>query len=225
MACCTERDPFLVKGLNEVECFPVLDSTLILFDNPLYTSSTRLIDIDAFRDLGLPTIEILDDMKFLTSSILTIQSAIATPQSIAKFKATALWTHNRVAALPSITPNPSNTTQDLVYETIRLTALLYCTAITSHSPFSRICEAVMLESPWRAMWLVSMSRWKKIPGIFLWIMLVACASSKDKAHRAFLKMNIWMASMYIGLSSHEVATGCLETFLKVQKWIKHSERS
>lgn len=56
-------------------------------------------------------------------------------------------------------------------------------------------------------------------------MLVACPSSNDKAHRAFLKMNIWMVSLYIGLSSHEIANGCLKTFLKVQKWVKNSEKA
>ncbi|KAH9207781.1 hypothetical protein DL95DRAFT_482314, partial [Leptodontidium sp. 2 PMI_412] len=225
MACCTERDLFLLKDLDEAEDLPALDSTLALFDNPLYTPSACLKNIVETRDLGLSTIEILDDMKFLTTSILAIQSTIATPQSIAKFKATALWAHNRVAALPSITPTLSNSTEDLIYETIRLTALLYCTAITSHSPFSQTCQPAIFKGLWNTMWLVSFSRWKKIPGIFLWVMLVACPSSNDKAHRAFLKMNIWMVSLYIGLSSHEIANGCLKTFLKVQKWVKNSEKA
>jgi hypothetical protein len=225
IACCTEKELFLLDHQKEDGDLPALASTLTAFDNPLYTSSTRLIDIVEFKDLGLLAVKILDDMKFLTNSLLTTQSAVANPQAIAKFEATALWTYDRVAALPAIAPTPSNSTEDLLYETIRLTAVIYCKAITSHTPFSRISQPALCASLWQTMWLISMSRWKQTPGIFLWVMLVACISLEHKAQRAFLNMNIWVVTLYIDLSSHEVVVGCLNTFLKVQRWIKEAKKA
>ncbi|KAE9379627.1 hypothetical protein N431DRAFT_478585 [Stipitochalara longipes BDJ] len=225
IACCTEKELFLLESQTEGQDLLALSPALVSFDNPLYTSNTRLEDFVEFKDLGPSTLKILDDMKFLTASLLVAQPALATPKAIAKFEATALWTYDRVAALPSIPAMLFNSSEDLIYETIRLTALLYCKAITSHALLSKNCEPVICISLWQTMWLVNMSRWKQIPGIFLWVMLVACTSLKYKAQRLFLNMNIWTVTLHIGLSSHEVAVGCLDTFLRVQRWIKESEKA
>ena len=65
-----------------------------------------------------------------------------------------------------------------------------------------------------------MTRWKKIPGILLWIVLVACPCPiENKLQKKFLKMIIATIAMYIGVEHHEVAVACMRCFWEVQMWI------
>jgi hypothetical protein len=165
-------------------------------------------------------------MKFLTTSIqdvLARQPTFGTSQSNIKLHATSLWTRNRVADLPAISPTSLNSTEDLIYETIRLTALLYSTAISSRSPFSYASQSSTLQDLWKAIWRINLSRWKKIPGIFQWVLLVACASSKDKMQRRLLKLNLAAVVLYMEVTRTGIVVSCLRTFLRVQKWIKNIE--
>lgn len=199
---------------------PALAATLASFDSPLYPSSSDFAENAEFKDLGVSTIKLLKDMKFLTTSLLATRAVLATPETVAKFEAIALRTYQQVSSLPSIVPTPLSSTEDLLYETIRLTAILYCKAVTSRTLLSKNCEPAICASLSQTMWLVSLSRWKTMPGIFLWVLLVACTSTEHMAQRLFLKISMWTVLLYIGLSSHEVAVACMRTFLKVQRWIK-----
>jgi hypothetical protein len=204
---------------------PILDS-LKGFESPLFGSSTHFHDILESLDISSASADILDDMKFPTTSVQEVlghQHTVGTCQSIIKLHATALWTRNRVADLLSISPTSLNSTEDLIYETIRLTALLYSTAISSRSPFSYASQFSILQDLWKVTWHVNYSRWKKIPGIFLWVLLVACASSKDKMQRRFLKMNLTTVALHMEVTRNGIAVSCLRTFLLVQKWIKNNE--
>ena len=65
-----------------------------------------------------------------------------------------------------------------------------------------------------------MTRWKKIPGILLWAVLVACPCPiENKLQKKFLKMIIATIAMYIGVEHHEVAVACMRCFWEVQRWI------
>jgi hypothetical protein len=204
---------------------PILDA-LKTFESPLFGSRTHFHDNLKSLDISSDTADILDDMKFLTTSVqddIAYQLTFGTSQSNIKLHATSLWTRNRVADLPAIGPTSLNSTEDLIYETVRLTALLYNTAISSRSPFSYVSQSSILQDLWKAIWRISLSRWKKIPGIFLWVILVACASSKDKMQRRLLKLNLAAVVLHIEVTRTGIAVSCLRTFLRVQKWIKHIE--
>jgi hypothetical protein len=72
---------------------------------------------------------------------------------------------------------------------------------------------------------VPLTRWKEIPGIFLWILLVAAPSSGNDAQGRFLKKKMAVAGMSIGLEDFNLATGHLRAFWKVQRWIaKESQK-
>jgi hypothetical protein len=204
---------------------PILDA-LKTFESPLFGSSTHFHNILKSLDISPDTADILDDMKFLTTSVqgdLAYQHTFGTYQSNIKLNATSLWTRNRVADLPAISPTSLNSTEDLIYETVRLAALLYSTAISSRSPFSYTSQYSILQDLWKAIWRISLSRWKKIPGVFLWVILVACASSKDKMQRRLLKLNIAAVVLHIEVTRTGIAVSCLRAFLRVQKWLKHIE--
>ena len=67
-----------------------------------------------------------------------------------------------------------------------------------------------------------------MPGILLWIVLVACPASAGKTvgelrlQGKFLKMMIGTAAMCIAVQSQDVAVACLKSFLGVQRWIDES---
>lgn len=64
-----------------------------------------------------------------------------------------------------------------------------------------------------------------MPGILLWVVLVACPASTGKMagelrlQGKFLKMMIGTVAMYIAVQSQDVAVACLRSFLGVQRWI------
>ena len=155
-------------------------------------------------------------MRFLTISILNLRAVDPSPQDLLKFQATVLWTHNRISTLPFETSSA-----DRIYETLRLTALLYSTAVLTHQPLSISSTPEELQILGEKMWRVPLTRWKKIPGILLWIIMVATpCPNENKLQKKYLKMIIATVAMYIGVEHHEVAVACMRSFLEVQRWIE-----
>lgn len=66
---------------------------------------------------------------------------------------------------------------------------------------------------------VSLSRWKKIPGIFLWIMLVLCPSSKSDKRGRFIRRKMAVAGLSIGFEDFPLGISFLRAFWLVQRWI------
>jgi hypothetical protein len=154
-------------------------------------------------------------MKFLTTSILNLRAMVPAPQDLLKFQATVLWTQNRISALP-----PGLSPPDPIYDTLRLISLLYSTAVLARQPLSTSSTPEQLQALGEKMWRVPLTRWKKIPGILLWIVLVACPCPiENKLQKKFLKMIIATIAMYIGVEHHEVAVACMRGFWEVQRWI------
>jgi hypothetical protein len=66
---------------------------------------------------------------------------------------------------------------------------------------------------------VSLSDWKKIPGVYLWVLLVASPGSGKDSLGKLVRTNETLAAMYVGLNNFEFLIDCLRTFLCVQCWI------
>ena len=69
--------------------------------------------------------------------------------------------------------------------------------------------------------LVGLAKWKEVPGIFLWILLVACPSVINDHHRIFLKRKMTITGMTIGMEDFGLAIGKLRAFWKVQRWFSN----
>jgi hypothetical protein len=65
---------------------------------------------------------------------------------------------------------------------------------------------------------VGISNWRKIPGIFLWILLVACPGGRAHAPM-LLRSNVSATALYLSFADLGLAVGCLRAFLGVQRWI------
>jgi hypothetical protein len=162
-------------------------------------------------------------MKFLTLSIRTFQISSPSAQELSKFRATSLWTHNRILSLPAQLQNISIPIFGVLYEIVRLTALIYSAAILARTPLSRAHSPGQIAELSQKMWQVSLSTWKTIPGIFLWILLVIVPCTEEKLSKKWAKMMIGTVAMHIGVENQEVAQACMRAFLGVQTWLSEQE--
>jgi len=74
------------------------------------------------------------------------------------------------------------------------------------------------------MWRVPLSRWKKVPGIFLWVILVVNSYARDKPEARFLKGLMPSAVVTLGLLNWDATMATLDGFLSVQKWLAGMSR-
>ena len=196
---------------------PVLKKYPISLDNPLLQSHIRFTDSAKALDITLEVASILDDMRFLTTSVLQLsKNPSCTPQEIAKFLTTAHWIHSRLTS--SSSPNPSLAT-DFIYQTCRTTAIIYSSAILTRTPLSMSCTHQLLQQLWMTMWRVPLPRWKKTPGIFFWVLLVANPYARDKLEGKFLKGLTPACAMGIGTVDWDTVMAIWKGVFEVQKWL------
>jgi hypothetical protein len=200
-------------------------------ESPLIQSNIRFVDV--FETLGISkaAADILDDMRFLTCSIIALFSSSSSPSSSAtispeaiKLLTTAHWIHDRVSALPSISTlssDPQNPpADDHIYECCRLASVIYSSAILDRIPLSKACSMDEQQMFWANMPRIPLSRWKTISGIYLWLTLVFCPAAEWTGYGRFLKSMASTTLTYIGLEDWDVMVGCLEGFLRVQRWLR-----
>jgi hypothetical protein len=175
---------------------------------------------------------ILDDMRSLTLSILLLSSSEKNisqteEESHAKLiQITASQIHDELSTLPFPSTTPQ-TPKDAIFSAIHLTALAYTSGISSRTPFSvsyggPAKDLFSITRERREMYYainkVGLSNWRKIPGIFLWILLVACPGGRAHAPM-LLRSNVSATALYLSFADLGLAVGCLRAFLGVQKWI------
>jgi hypothetical protein len=69
------------------------------------------------------------------------------------------------------------------------------------------------------MWRVPLPRWKKTPGIFFWVLLVANPYARDKLEGKFLKGLMPACAMGIGMVDWDTVMAMWKGFFEVQKWL------
>lgn len=58
-----------------------------------------------------------------------------------------------------------------------------------------------------------------MPGIFLWILLVACPSAGNDHQGRFLRRKMAVTGMSIGMEDFGLSIAQLRAFWKVQRWV------
>ncbi|KAE8441055.1 hypothetical protein EG329_005917 [Mollisiaceae sp. DMI_Dod_QoI] len=220
LACCFERDLFLLD--------PNMANHMPISVPPTYPESLRsplLAYHETFRHdrvvLGLSdeATEILDDVRFLTLSI----TSASDQSSTSKIQSTAGWLHKQISSSPPFIITPDTPLITIITSTIRLITVLYTLSISTLIPLSHLWTSSLLEQFYRHLFSISMSKWKEIPGIFLWIMLVASPGSQEDERGKWLKRKMAVAGMQVGMADFGVSISCLRAFWRVQRWVE-SER-
>lgn len=182
--------------------------------------STKSEELHISDETGI----ILDDMRFLTASIIELGRLDPLDQDLTKLLATSTWIRDRILALPKDN-DFDQTPESFIYRSCRTAALIYCNAIVQRITLSQACSLGDLNSLWTNMWRVSLTQWKSIPGIFIWIILSAHQAAQNTAYGRFLKSMLKTSSFYIALENWKVVDGALMAFIELQRWLRRGTMS
>ncbi|KAF4637223.1 hypothetical protein G7Y89_g845 [Cudoniella acicularis] len=212
VACTFECDP-IVQGAQGIAA--LIENYPVEFESPLLLSNTRFVDSSTALEISVAAATILDDMRFVTTSLLSLGKNEDQQKARAKFLKTVQWIHDRLLASEGEAQNAS----DFIYQTCRATAIIYTSAILLRKPFSVACNIQLLGRVWMMMWRVPLLRWKLTPGIFFWVCLVVNPSTRARPEGRFVKAMVAAGTMAIGLVQWDVAVANLKNFTAVQRWL------
>ncbi|KAK2052625.1 hypothetical protein LY76DRAFT_670196 [Colletotrichum caudatum] len=205
-----ERDPV------QDEEVPVPPTWPDCYGSPLLASSSRFESIAGKLGLCASAAKILDDVRFLTVSV-TSGSASASCKS--KIRTTASWLHGRLRDGGNVERLAISSEEEWILETIRIAALIYSCSIKSMRQISRFDDDETLEAAYLALTSVSMTTWKRNPGVFLWIMLVAAPNAAPDAKGRFIRRKMAVTGLSIGFEDFVLGISFLKAFWSVSRWI------
>jgi hypothetical protein len=178
---------------------------------------------------------ILDDVRLLTSSITNLSTIKRDPdgplsqqqvtRGISDHAFHILQATLNLPSIPLGIISPYSPRGDLIHEILRTTTIIYTTAISSRLPLSTVCTPVLRQQVYAAILEFNLTNWKSIPGLLLFVLLVASPGSGKDAFGRLLRTHETLAAMYIGLKDFPFAVDCMRSFLGVQKWIATSGRN
>lgn len=214
LACFYERELlFTYQDFPGEEDFPLPNLT------PDHLNCPLLVGLTSFSppgDLISPsTGYILHDIQKLTSFV-NLPSSIKNTTEI-QLEASLLY--NKIKALPASATPLYTSEQERIFETIRLAALVYTCCISTLTPFSKYQDNLELQELHTHICSVTMSTWKKVPAVLLWILLVACPSTTNDDWGKWLRKEMAVTGFAVGMEDFGVVIQCLKRFWTVQRWI------
>jgi hypothetical protein len=70
---------------------------------------------------------------------------------------------------------------------------------------------------------VSLSRWKQLPGIFLWVLLSAIQAAEATPHGIFLKSMVKGVMTYLAVDHWDVVDAAGMGFVGLQRWLRSKD--
>ncbi|KAJ0329838.1 hypothetical protein COL5a_003663 [Colletotrichum fioriniae] len=226
IACAFETDLYwLENDPARDEEIPVPTTWPDCYDSPLLASAPRFESIAEKLGICAATAKILDDVRFLTESV-TSASAMASTASKSKIRSTASWLYEKLreqgtaaAATRTTQVAFASSEKERILETVRIAAVIYSWSIKSLRQISRFDDAEMLRAAYASLTSVSMTTWKGMPGIFLWVMLVAAPNAAADAQGRFVRRKMAVTGLSIGFEDFALGISYLKAFWGVQRWI------
>lgn len=119
----------------------------------------------------------------------------------ASFRATAVS-----AALGGTAPRRP-TSEDMIYQAVRQTALIYARAIMKRKPLgdATVCSQEDFFRLWTTVWKIPLRSWKGVLGVFVWVMLGIAPASRGTSHSRFVKSLLTVGMTQMGLENWGVA--------------------
>lgn len=223
LACCYEQPLFFEHPFESPPPTPLPPAPVIppWLSAPLFPSSKTFAQGCQLINLSREAADILDDIRFLT---LSITHRTLSPKT-AKIQSTASWLNSRITSitLPEIPKeeNDNFSQKELITSIIAQTAQVYTSSIATLTPFrtpstTSLLHLTQIKSNIAK---VPLKRWKGIPGIFLWILLVLCPSLGEGLEDKKLKKRMAVTGMAIGLEGFNLGIEYLKSHWRVQRWI------
>ncbi|KAH8592680.1 hypothetical protein B0O99DRAFT_716556, partial [Bisporella sp. PMI_857] len=182
---------------NDVD-LPIPDECPAYISTPLLPSPTTFQG--SRKELGLSDTAavILDNVRYLTLSITCPAPTITT----SKIRSTSSWHYRQTEEHPTVDTSSSDE-QSIITATIRHTALVYMHSLSTLTPFSKSYTRSLILELQSKLSKVPLSRWKQMPGIFFWILMVAssspCWNSSNVVGRMWRRKALvtWLVIMFV----------------------------
>jgi hypothetical protein len=158
-------------------------------------------------------------MHFLFRALLAHIDHHAPADQEAKIQKTALWVQNRISSLANPTEPSITSEQGFIHANILTASQIYCRAILTHTSLAHACTVSDLNAIFATMWRVSLTRWKQIPGIFLFAVLSLIQAAQNRPQGRLLKSMFKTASSYVALEQWDVVDGMLMAFWRLARWL------
>jgi hypothetical protein len=194
------------------------------YNSPLFASGTKFLDIHENLGLSAVIASILDDVRLITTTTLSFASAensytdLTPSESSTIIQSIACRAYDNLQLLPIVAAKGSSQTE-VIYEVIYISAVVYTSAIASRIPFSLAYTPELRRRLYEALQKVDLSSWKKIPGIFLWVLFVACPGSGNDVKGRHLRRKSSLTSVFLGFRALGLSVSCLRSLYMVQRWI------
>ena len=241
IACCFEKDLCVQSGkASAAFLLPVPAEYSDYLACPVRAHRTPFSKLEESLFLPPETAKVLDDIRVLTLLITDTSSQSDNKAFREKAQLTASSIYKRLREVTIAGPDEhaeDNSDDDRVQQIIHQTAIIYTQAIIKLQPMSCIKSSYKTEKTLdRNIKAVYPIRWKKMPGIYLWIMLVAAAQttsdtigddvddSEDDDRRKWLRRRLGAAAQAVGQEEFGLSIAYLRAFWLVQRWIDRERR-
>ncbi|KAK1971443.1 hypothetical protein LY78DRAFT_699298 [Colletotrichum sublineola] len=108
---------------------------------------------------------------------------------------------------------------DLMYQVVRMTAIVYTRAIANGIPLSGACTGSEFLQIWTTMWRVPLSTWNGAVGVFHWIMLAIAPACHHTPHARFVKNMTTISTLTLGVGNWAMAMGAARAAMRLQHWL------
>lgn len=121
---------------------------------------------------------------------------------------------------PAINERSDIHREDLIYEAVRLAALVFTKALVERTPLSKTWDLSSLRELFIVLLRVGRNAFDHIPGVLLWIVMLAGPATQDvPIVRAWISSSTQRLGASMGFSDWRELIMSLENFLKYQKFL------
>ncbi|KAK0639821.1 hypothetical protein B0T16DRAFT_497811 [Cercophora newfieldiana] len=236
IACCFERGLCVLEGKGSgAFMLPVPTEYSAYLACPVRAHPKTFEELEELLLLPFNTAKLLDDIRALTVAITESSSQASSEASRKKIQSTASFIHKRLQPDADETSSDETTKlsdDDVIRQTVRLAAIIYTESIIKLQPMTSIKSTSDSEQTLaRNIKAVSSARWKRMPGVFLWIVLVAVVqptsdtagdfdgNSDEDSRRRWLRRKLGAAAQAVGQEEFGLSIAYLRAFWLVQQWI------
>ena len=185
---------------------------------PLVPAGVTFRETATSTRIPYATAKLLDDIRFLTLCVTAIPQGGSKP----KIQGTASWLHQQLTSAQT-SERPGDDTQDetsTIHKAVHCAATIYAWALSSVRPMSEFSDDAVRHDILVSLHGVSLKRWEQIPGIYLWIVLVAASGASGDFLGRSLRRKVSVATASIGFNNFPLAISCVRSFWLVQRWIQ-----
>ena len=201
---------------------PVFQPVRLRYSTPLDPSTGPFKT--CAQELGLEeaTASILDDVRFLVETVLSMPSA-PSPSEAAKLQSLSDWMDDRISAIrpETVSRKPSDADPG-IHRCVQLAALIFCRAIRSRTVLSRVCSQKDVLELVEAIQQVPLETWKSLLGVLHWLLTAVAPSSRGTDQSIHMLL---LATLQMGLGDWATVIYASRRILQLQVWLAGGDAS